>query len=97
MGPTDFTPSLARMYTMRTPRPDLTPEQVADAERIYQAVRQAAEDETWGIAQLLASKPDAQLLGATEFEVRDIVHKIGAKAIQAALDERKKGGTRDRA
>jgi hypothetical protein len=82
---------------MRSPRTDLSPEQVADAERIYQAVRQAAEDETWRIAQLLASKPDAQLLGATEFEVRDLVHEIGAKASQAALDERKKGGTRDRA
>jgi len=80
---------------MRSPQLDLTAEQLADAERIYQALRQAAEDEHWRLAQLLASKPDAQLLGATEFEVRDIVHEIGAKAIQAALVGRKKGGTRD--
>jgi hypothetical protein len=82
---------------MRTTDLDLTPEQVADAERIYQTLRQASEDEHWRLAQLLASKPDAQLLGATEFEVRDIVHGIGAKAIQAALDGRKKGGTKGRA
>ena len=78
---------------MRTSRPDLTPEQNADAERIFQALRQASEDDQWRLAQLLASKPDAQILGATEFEVRDIVHGIGAKALQAALDGRKKGGT----
>jgi hypothetical protein len=52
---------------MRTPRADLTTEQVAEAERIFQALHQASEDEHWRIAQLLASKPDAQLLGATEF------------------------------
>lgn len=78
---------------MRTPRADLTTEQAAEAERIFQALHQASEDEHWRIAQLLASKPDAQLLGATEFEVRDLVHQTGAKAIQAALDGRKKGGT----
>ena len=79
---------------MRTPRTDLTTEQVAEAERIFQTLRQASEDEHWRIAQSLASKPDAQLLGDTEFEVRDLVHETGAKAIQAALDGRKKGGTR---
>jgi hypothetical protein len=77
---------------MRTPRPDLTPEQVAEAERIFHALHQASEDDHWRIAQLLASKPDAQLLGATEFEVRDLIHQTGSKAIQAALDGRKKGG-----
>ena len=82
---------------MRAPDPSLTPEQLADAERIYLALHQASEEEHWRIAQLLASKPDAQLLGATEFEVRDLVHETGAKAIQAALDGRKKGGTGGRA
>jgi hypothetical protein len=78
---------------MRTPGSDLTPEQTAEAERIFQALHHASEDENWRIAQLLASKTDDQIFGATEFEVRDIVHQTGAKAIQAALDGRKKGGT----
>lgn len=77
---------------MHTPRPDLTPEQRDEAERIYQTLRQTSDDEHWQMAQLLASKPDSQLLGPTEFQIRDLAHKIGAKAIQAALDERKKGG-----
>jgi len=44
---------------------------------------------------LLASKPDHQLLGRTEFKVRDLILGLGARAFQAALDERKKGGTED--
>jgi hypothetical protein len=38
----------------------------------------------------LASKPDAELLGATEFQIRDRAHAIAALAIETALDERKK-------
>lgn len=72
----------------------LSPDQAELSDRIYHALRQAAEDDLRGLADLLASKPDRQLLGQTEFEVRDAVHKIGAKALQTALDERKKGGTR---
>ena len=68
----------------------LTPEQ---AERIFQSLRQAVESDLRSLAELLASQPDRQLLGQTEFEVRDRVHKIGARAIEAALNERKKGGT----
>ena len=82
---------------MRTPDPGLTPEQVAEAERIYRVLREATEDDHWRMAQLLAGKRDDQLFGQTEHEVRDRVHKTGAKAIQAALDGRKKGGTGGRA
>lgn len=82
---------------MRTPQVDLTPDQAADAEQIFLTLRQASEDEHWRLAQLLASKPDSQLLGATEFEVRDIVHEIGATAIETALNGRKKGATKVRA
>ena len=72
----------------------LTPEQHDEARRIFDIMHQSAADELWRIAQLLASKPDDKLLGKTEFEVRDRVHKIGAKAIETALNERKKGATK---
>ena len=75
----------------------LTTDQTELAERIYQSLRQGTDSDLRGLAELLASKPDRQLLGQTEFEVRDAVHKIGAKAFEAALDERKKGGTKGRA
>lgn len=74
--------------------PFLTPGQAAEADRLFQILRPAVEDELRRLTQLLASKPDDKLLGKTEFEVRDRVHKIGAKAIETALNERKKGATR---
>jgi hypothetical protein len=77
--------------------PRLSPEQAERAEQIFQSLRQQTEADLRGLAELLAGKEDGQILGATEFEVRDRVHKIGAKAIQAALDGRKRGGTGGRA
>lgn len=72
----------------------LTPEQQDEAQRIERILMESVREDIRSMAELLASKPDRQLLGHTEFEVRDLVHKIGAKAIETALDERKKGGTK---
>lgn len=78
-------------------RSHLTPEQADRAEQIFDSLRQATEADLRGIAELLACKEDSQLLGPTEFEVRDRVHTIGAKALQTALNQRKKGDTEGRA
>ena len=75
--------------------PQLTPEQAERAEQIFQSLRQAAQADLRGLAELLASKEDSQILGPTEYEVRDRVHKIGAKVIETAFNERKKGGIKD--
>jgi hypothetical protein len=79
----------------RNTRPALTPEQQVEADRIRQALLDASVEDIRELAELLASKTDAAIFGATEFAVRDIVHRIGAKAIQTALEGRKKGGTTD--
>ena len=73
---------------------DLTPGQEAEARRIYDALKRAADADLLALARLLAAKPDGELLGATEVQVRDRALRIGAKALEAALDGRKKGGTR---
>ena len=75
-------------------RRPLTPGQQDEAQRLEGILMEAIRDDIRSIAELLASKPDRQLLGQTEFEVRDLVHKIGAKSLETALDERKKGGTK---
>lgn len=75
----------------------LTPAQEAEAQRIAAILGPKLQEETLRLARLLASKPDAQLLGKTEFEVRDRVHDLGARVIETALEERKKGGTTGRA
>ncbi len=69
----------------------LTAEQQAQAERIFSALKDQAEKELWDLAQLLASKEDDQLFGETEFQVRDGAHRIGAAALETAVNERKKG------
>ena len=70
----------------------LTPDQEAQAQRLFTLMHQAFLDEARHLARLLASKDDAHLLGHTEFEVRDAVHRLGAQALETALAERKKGG-----
>lgn len=79
------------------PSQPLSPEQEAEAQRIFQVLKETSDQDLLALARMLASKPNRELLGKTEFEVRDRVHEIGAKAIEAALQERKKGGTRGRA
>lgn len=73
----------------------LTPEQQAEAQQIERILMESVRDDIRSLSELLASKPDRQILGRTEFEVRDLVHKIGATAIETALNERKKGDTKD--
>jgi hypothetical protein len=72
----------------------LTAEQEAEAARIAEIIKQKVQDEVLQMARLLASKPDAEIFGKTEYEIRDRVHRIGACAIETALEERKKGGTK---
>ena len=72
----------------------LTPEQLAEAERNVEVMKRAVEEDLWRIACLLASKPNDRLLGTTEFEVRDHVLRMGAKAVETAVNGRKKGGTK---
>lgn len=70
----------------------LTAEQEAEAERIADVVAGAARGEILQMARLLSSKSNRELFGATEFRIREIVHGIGARAMEAALEERKKRG-----
>src|SRR5262245_6483002 len=75
----------------------LTPEQEVEAQRLADIIAHKAKEEALQIARLLVSKKDHELLGATEFEIRDRVHKLGAHAIETAVNQRKKGGTKGRA
>ena len=75
----------------------LTTEQEAQAQRIAAIIGKKAQEEVLNMARIMASKPDAQLLGATEFQIRERSHQLAAHAIETALNERKKGGTKGRA
>lgn len=72
----------------------LTPEQRERADQILEGLRARGDEALRELAELLATKQDHELLGRTEFEVRDLVHELGARAIEtAAATRRKKGGT----
>ena len=73
---------------------DRTPDQEAEAQRLFALLQPPFLDEARPRARLRAAQPDNKLLGQTEFEVRDAVHRLGARALQAALDERNQGATR---
>src|SRR3954447_19940333 len=77
----------------RTTPPTLTPEQKAESERIFSALQPAAVDDLRALADLLATKDDSNTFGATEYTVRDIALRIGATALESALEGRKRGGT----
>ena len=69
---------------------ELTAEQEAEAQLIYAQLMEKVEAETLAMARLLASKQTADLLGETEYQVRDGSHRIAASALESALAVRKK-------
>ena len=72
----------------------LSSEQEREAKVLEEKIRVAIDQEVNSLARLLASKGDKDLFGTTEFEVRDLVLKIGAKAYEERLRE-KKTATKD--
>jgi hypothetical protein len=76
---------------------NLTPEQESQAQRLTDQILDRTREEVLQMNRLLLSKKDGELLGASEFEIRDRVHNLGARVMEAALNERKKGGTKGRA
>jgi hypothetical protein len=67
----------------------LTPEQEAEVEALTDKIEQANRPLVQKLARLLLSKKDSELFGQTEFEVRDLVHLIGAQAYETTLAEKK--------
>lgn len=76
---------------------NLTAEQEAEAAQIEDVLLAAMRREAKQIGRLLASKENRQLFGQTEFQLREILLGLGARALDAALLERKKRGTEDAA
>ena len=72
----------------------LTPDKEAEAQALAERIRELADEEILQMARLLVSKPDREIFGDTEFELRDIVLKVGAKALEEHLRQ-KKTATKD--
>ena len=70
--------------------PQLTPEQEVQARQIEEALLGQAQEKIQQIVRLLASRQNHELLGETEFQVRDLLHQIGNQAVETTLEVRKK-------
>lgn len=64
----------------------------AEEQRIYELLGKTSDQELRRMAKLLAGKGDSELFGPTEFELRDRVHALGARALEAVAEERQKKG-----
>jgi len=67
----------------------LSEEQEQEAKLLEAKIRRAFDQEISELARLLVSKPEEELFGQTEFQVRDVVLRLGAKAFQEHLGEKK--------
>lgn len=71
------------------PATPVSPEKQAEIEDLTQAIREAVDAEIGELAANLASTDDAHLFGANEFTIRDLAHKIAAKAVEQHLARKK--------
>ena len=72
----------------------MTPEELTEVQRIHDVVLKAIEKDVWQLARFMATRRDDQLFGETEFTLRDKVLRMGAQALEATVNDRKKGGTK---
>ena len=73
----------------------LDAEREARAQELAARIRARADSDILALARLLVSKSDAEVFGDTEFEARNIVHHLGAAALEERL--KKSSATRDQA
>jgi uncharacterized protein (DUF305 family) len=71
------------------PSPSLTPEKQAEIDQLSQTIQQAVESEIAELAANLATTDDAHLFGQNEFTIRNLAHRIAAKALQEHLARKK--------
>jgi hypothetical protein len=73
----------------RTKPVSLSAQKEAEAQALAARIRELADEELVAMARLLVSKPERDAFGDTEFELRDIVLRVGAKALEEHLRQKK--------
>jgi hypothetical protein len=61
----------------------------AQARELAAAITEASEEELLAIARTLVDADPAALFGQTEFKVRELAHRIAAKAYERGLAQKK--------
>jgi hypothetical protein len=68
-------------------------EKSAEVERVIGLVMKAMEGDVRRMAEAMVLRRDDELLGRGEFELRDQMLQAACHILEAAIDDRKKGGT----
>ena len=68
----------------------LTAEKEAEAQELAARIRTTLDEEAERIAHLLVGKDVKDLFGQTEFDLRDLLLRVGAKAYELYLAEKKR-------
>ncbi len=71
--------------------PELTSEQEAQAQGLATRITEAIAADVLRIARPLVSKDTRHTFGATELQLRDLVHRAGARALETSLGQKKLG------
>jgi len=67
----------------------LSAEQEAQAQELVSHFSEALARELLAIARLLVSRTGKHTFGQTEFQLRDLLHRAGAKILETSLAQKK--------
>ena len=72
----------------------MTPEKSEEVQRVHDVMLHAMDQEIWRMAEFVVTRRDDQLFGETEFTLREKALRMGAQALEATVNDRKKRGTK---
>ena len=72
----------------------MTQDELAEVQRIHDVMLKALDKDIWQLAQFMVTRRDDQLFGEAEFTLRDKALRMGAQALEATVNDRKKRGIR---
>ena len=75
---------------------EMTDQQREEMARIQDIVMAKVRVEVAAMAEMMVLKSNGEFFGETEFVLRDRCHTIGGHVLDAALEQRKKRGTKVR-
>ena len=72
---------------------ELTAEQEAEAQDLATRITEAIASDVLRMARLLVGKDTRHTFGQTELQLRDLLHRAGAKALEIRLAQKKTATT----
>ena len=71
---------------------ELSAEQEELAQRVYQRLKGRMDEELLGMVRMMMSKPNHEIFGPGEFELRERLNDVGATILEESANERSKKG-----